>query len=325
MISFLNLELKAQSPLTDLNWESDIIRSDEFNSSSLSSKWRTVSGDLWGESIFDPNYVSLDGNSLNLKVDKIGSTYYTGGIESANFNYKNGYFEIEAILPYGKGLWPCFWLWGADGLNSYTEFDILEPAGCQYQFADRNVFGFWYKPPSNVPCSAWSGSPDYLLGCDVKVEFDKTNISNMSTNVHKYAVEWHPSQVIFYLDDVPIGSAYNDSRVPFNPTKVIIDLQTSGGTCAPNSLTNLPQYMRVNYFRYYNLKMDCGRAEFVSANNFNFSNVANLGLKKSYTITNSNIPSGSNTTIRATDFIELGNGFEVPSNTIFNAVTTPCY
>jgi len=147
----------------------------------------------------------------------------------------------------------------------------------------------------------------------------------MALNKHKYAVEWHPNQVIFYLDDVPIGSACNDSRVPFNPTRVVIDLQTSGDACAPNSQTTTPQNMKVNYFRYYTMKMDCNTPISVNSNNFDFTNNANLAVKKSYTITNSIIPSSLTTTIRAKDFIELGVGFEVPSNTVFNAVITPCY
>jgi beta-glucanase (GH16 family) len=317
-----HIGLWAQSPLNDKNWQIDATKSDEFNSTTLNSKWDKLSG-LSGWTNFDPNYVSVDGSNLKLKLDKVGSTYYTGGVQTHNFDYLNGYFEMEAVLPYGK-LWPTFWIWGANGLQSYTEFDILEPNGDQYQYANRNVYGFWYKPPSHVPCTSVPGDPNYMNGCDVKVEFDKTGISNMSTNTHKYALEWHPHQAIFYLDDVPIGSAYNDARVPFDIARIMIDLQIDGGH-PPDPSTLVPQYMSINYFRYYRLKTDCNIAQIVTANNFDFTNAANLKLKKSYTITSSMIPSGSNVTIRATDFIEMGNGFEVPANTEFNAVTTPCY
>jgi beta-glucanase (GH16 family) len=159
----------------------------------------------------------------------------------------------------------------------------------------------------------------------VKVEFDKQNITNMSVFTHKYAVEWHPGQVIFYLDDVPVGSAYNDPRVPFNPSQVVIDMQVDGGACAPNSATLFPQKMKVNYFKYYRLKTQCNSNVLINNNNFDFNNPINFSVKKTYSITNTTIATGANVALRATDYINLGSGFEVPIGASFSALTTPCY
>jgi beta-glucanase (GH16 family) len=329
LLCFQNKGVLGQTnPLTDLNWVLNPSLSDEFNSFILNSKWAKLgAGGAAGSpsASFDPNYVGFDGNNLLLKTDRSGSNYITSGIQSNAFASLHGYFEVEALLPYGKGFWPTFWIWGADGDNAYTEFDILEPAGCQYQYADRNVYGFWYKPLEHVPCSAAVGSPDYMEGCDVKVEFDKSGISNMSQNWHKYGLEWHPGIAIFYLDNVPIGVAYNDSRVPSNACRVMIDLQISDNDCAPTASVVFPQYMKINYYRYYTLKKSCSDVKVVVGNDFDFLNSSNFSLFKSFTVSNTTIPANSNVTVRATDFIDMDAGFDVPAGTGFTAIVMPCY
>ncbi len=108
------------------------------------------------------------------------------------------------------------------------------------------------------------------------------------------------------------------------PHSVVIDQQMDANhSVDPDML--FPQFMEVDYFRYHELSMDCNVEEVVIFDNYNFLDPANMAVKKSWTISSSTIPVNSNTTIRATDFIELKKGFNVPENTIFNAVTNPCY
>ncbi len=154
-------------PENDINWKINSNKSDEFNAATLDlNLWRKLPKDQypWGNGhCFDPVNVYLENGLLKLKVvektaydsecDQPWSNYYTGGIQSQEYNYAYGYFEIKAKLPgmyingrpNGKGFWPAFWTFYAVHVPGckqiHDETDILEPNGEQYATAKTNVAG----------------------------------------------------------------------------------------------------------------------------------------------------------------------------------------
>lgn len=317
----LIINVFAQTPSNDANWVKNNSKSDEFNGSSLDSKWNAMSPSSfrYGLEIYQTNYVQFDGTNLKLKSDKIGSEYWTGGIKSASANYHYGYFEIVATIPKGKGFWTAFWLhadkWNPwpDKREWYDEIDILEPGGCQSINADINEVGIWEKDGDKTikkyATYVYSGLPD------------------LSATEHRFAVEWLPNYVVFYFNGQPFNKFCNNSAIPTHPMTVLINQEIGKPSCEPNSITDakLPQYFKINWFRYYELDFDCTDAITSSeGNGFNFSTF-DYKVKKSFTLSNTSVPSGSKVTLRANEFVELSNNFTVPLGSEFVISATPCY
>ena len=79
-----------------------------------------------------------------------------------------------------------------------------------------------------------------------------TVITNATTDFHKYGMEWNPSYIKFFVDDVPFYTFTNTSAFPFNQNFFII-LNVAmggnfGGTVDP-AFTNAS--MEIDYIRVY--------------------------------------------------------------------------
>lgn len=362
----------GQPPSLDYNWAKVSQRSDEFKGDLNLSKWVKISGYNWGTSFFKPELVGTKsfflGNSVSPDIDTsiyIGLDrtyqtsdssyhYYTGGIVSVDHSYKYGYFEFEAKVPTGKGIWPCFWIWGANGFSSYSEIDIFEPGPIDF-YNNKNVSGYWYK--WRPECSLSTSNPNYKINCDVKVEFSKI-IDNIGADYHKYAVEWLKDTLIFYVDDKPYGcsiiknhqtgllgsidSSYTvngktfwvnkivsvqDTIAPADPMRIVIDLQTGDRTVLANGLDLLnqnefPKFMIVRNFRYYQLKESKTDLIINSNSSFDFTARSNYSVRNSVKLSNCMVPVNSKVTFRANNFINMENEFVVPLGCEFNASIT---
>jgi len=138
---------------------------------------------------------------------------------------------------------------------------------------------------------------------------------------HKYAVEWLEGRVTFYMDDEAFFVISNRTT-PFRQNKnLLLDLQTDKfkanyKTSPPDTTYNgILGYFDVNYFRYHQLKYDCGTpvVEILNYDNPQLPNYYNYAVKKSISLSGvSSLTSGQNVSLRATDFIELKAGFEAP-------------
>lgn len=328
------------APDLDANWVLNEIKSDEFNSTNLDkTKWNELDpnngvGYNWGGGErFRPANVSVDGNNLQLKVEDVQGYdyYYSGGVQSVDHNYSYGFFEIRAKLPgfydnglpCGRGFWPAFWTYyvfqnQTTGFRDiHDEIDILEPSGSQYAEAKSNVAG-WHDE-------------DTTCHCAVKVSGDVwyTHSQPLFDDYHKYAVEWLPDRIIFYFDDHPFYAEYGHPKMIMEPQFVVIDQQIDGHIDKPylNPNTPLPQYMSVDYFRYYELNnRHCGQ-NITILNNLQLSNFV-AGLRRRITIGNGStsisLSVGDNKIFRATDEIVINGDFSVPVGSELSIIPTPC-
>ncbi len=337
---FMMLVYGQIPPNLDDNWELNTTKSDEFNSTTLNSSkqdeldpWNGVGYNWGGGQYFRPANVSVDGNNLQLKVEDISwsDKYYSGGVQSVDHNYSYGYFEIRAKLPgfynngspCGEGFWPAFWTYyvehDANGCRTiHDEIDILEPSGSQYADAKSNVAG-WHDehPDCNIDHVKVSGNVWY------------THSQPLFDDYHKYAVEWLPDRIIFYFDDQPFYVEYNHPKMVMEPQFVVIDQQIDGYLPVPylNPNTPLPQYMSVDYFRYYELNDNyCGQNATILNNSQ--LNSFSYGIRQNITIGNGSssvsLSSGDNKTFRATNEITINGDFTVPLGSELNLVPTPC-
>ncbi len=238
---------------------------------------------------------------------------YTSGAIISNIRYGYGYFEIYAQLPASSGYFPAFWLWfGEKNLitnNCWNnEIDIFEAMGSR---------------PNTVESNAWYGFTCEKYGTELGAI---PHPCNYSTGYHWYGVEWDSKKITWYIDRQAVRQKTNnmDGIGIQNPMQIIINNELAGDWMTDNpinSTTIFPNYMYVEQANVYKLKYECDAIvnEILNYNTFNYA------VKKSISLSSqSSLYSGENVSLRATDFIELNAGFEVPIGAELYLDINPC-
>jgi beta-glucanase (GH16 family) len=148
-------------------------------------------------------------------------------------------------LPWGTGIWPAFWLLGANidevDWPQCGEIDIMEYRG---------------QEPSRIHGSLHG--PGYSGAEPVTSRYDLVN-DRFDTGFHLFAVEWSENVVKWYVDgtlyqtvaagDVPGQWVYN------HPFYIILNLAVGGNYVGPpNENTVFPQTLLIDYIRVYEKK-----------------------------------------------------------------------
>lgn len=168
------------------------------------------------------------------------TTYYKG-------DWMYGRFEIRAKLPNTQGIWPAFWmlpsraLYGSGALGG--EIDIMELVGYEpYRSYGTLHFG---NPAQN--------SSGY---------YDLPNGETYADDFHIFAVEWEPTEIRWYIDDVLFHTAtewFTTGRkdaefpAPYNQEFYLLVNVAVGGHWPgrPDETSVFPQMMYVDYVRVY--------------------------------------------------------------------------
>lgn len=172
-----------------------------------------------------------------------GSQYTSARLVTKDlFEQEYGRFEARIRLPYGQGIWPAFWMLGADiDENPWPaagEIDIMEYRGQNPTVLVGTVHGPGYSGGESI-------SKEYTLPND---RFD--------TGFHIFGIEWGPEYINFYVDDVLYNQITPEDvtgQWVFNKPFYILMNMAVGGTFvgAPNDETQFPQTMLVDYVRVY--------------------------------------------------------------------------
>ena len=173
-----------------------------------------------------------------------GSNYTSARlITKDKFEQKYGRFEARIRLPYGQGIWPAFWMLGADiDENPWPgagEIDIMEYRGQNPSLLIGSVHG-----------------PGYNGGNAISKEYELEN-DRFDTGFHIFGVEWGPEYINFYVDDVLYNQITPEDVtgkwVFDKPFFILMNLAVGGSFVgAPNAETVFPQTMIVDYVRVYN-------------------------------------------------------------------------
>jgi beta-glucanase (GH16 family) len=227
---------------------------DEFEKDGLPdpAKWGyDVGNSGWGNNELQfytdrtKNVTVKDGN-LVITADKesFNGAQYTSArlLTKGKFDQAYGRFEARMQLPWGQGIWPAFWMLGADiDTNPWPgcgEIDIMEIRGQNPTVLLGTVHGPGYSGGQSI-------SKSYTLKND---RFD--------TGFHVFGVEWAPDYVNFYVDNV-LYNQITPADVPgtwvFNkPFFIIMNIAVGGNFVgSPNDETVFPQNMLVDYMRVY--------------------------------------------------------------------------
>lgn len=218
------------------------------------SRWRYDIGTDWGNAQleFDTDRtqnVSLDGEG-HLRItarreDYQGREYTSGRINTyRKFAQTRGRFEARIHLPEGAGIWPAFWLLGANfedvGWPQCGEIDIMEYRGQEPDILHGSLHGPGYSAGHAVTGSTRlpeGGFPD---------------------GFHVFGVEWSEDAITWTLDgeayrtvttaDLPGGAAW----VFDHPFFVILNVAVGGHFVGPpDANTTFPQTMRVDWVRVW--------------------------------------------------------------------------
>lgn len=175
-----------------------------------------------------------------------GSGYTSARIKTQNlFSQKYGRFEARIKLPFGRGMWPAFWMLGSNfeqvGWPQCGEIDIMEYLGNK----PTEVFGTLHGPGFS---GGESIGKKYILP---KGRFD--------TEFHVFGIEWTEKHVNWYVDDVLYSQITRKDIedeggewVFDNDFFMLLNLAVGGNLPgSPNADTMFPQRMIVDYVRVY--------------------------------------------------------------------------
>ncbi len=172
-----------------------------------------------------------------------GSGYTSGRIlTKGKYEQQYGRFEARIKLPFGKGMWPAFWLLGADidevSWPQCGEIDIMENGGSKPTVISSAVHG-----------------PGYNGGLAIFKAYDFED--ERVDSFHIYGIEWGPEYINFYVDDVLYNQITPDDVTgdwvfDNGPFFIIMNLAVGGSFDGnPNAQTVFPQTMYVDYVRVY--------------------------------------------------------------------------
>jgi beta-glucanase (GH16 family) len=222
-----------------------LVWSDEFNGTTVdTSKWvfenRNPGVNNEQEYYLQSNVSVVNGNLvITAKKQTFGGQPYTSGKITTYGKFSQQYGRIEAriAIPMGAGMWPAFWMLGANigTVNWPTcgEIDIMEHVN-----ADDLIYGTMH----------WNVNGHAAYG-------DKTTTTPAS--FHLYAVEWDTNSIRWYVDNTlyvtgNIANNINGTDAFHLPFFIILNLAVGGDF--PNTTiddSKLPETMLVDYVRVY--------------------------------------------------------------------------
>lgn len=176
--------------------------------------------------------------------DNDGATYSSARIKTEGlFEFQYGRAEARLVLPYGVGLWPAFWMLGADyATNAWPacgEIDIMENKGKQPNIVSSAL---------HMPGRSGGNPITSVFGYQDK-RFD--------TDFHIYAVEWSKDRIDFIVDGTVYHrvekTALDGGEWAFDhPFFIILNVAVGGNFGGnPTDDTYFPQSMYVDYVRVY--------------------------------------------------------------------------
>jgi beta-glucanase (GH16 family) len=247
-------------PQTVAGWR--LIWADEFNGTKNAppdaSKWTYDLGDGgWGNHEKEmytkaPENVFQDGNGhLVIRALKQGGTFTSARIKTEGlFQFQYGRVEARIKIPSAHGLWPAFWLLGADiktvGWPKCGEIDVMENFGPPHDDARMNR-------------STLHG-PGYQ-GTGITSTFRLPAGQSFSDNFHVFAMEWKPGVIEFSIDARSYFTAMPSAMPPGGvwvfdrgPLFLLLNLAVGGSPAPvgyPDESTHFPQEMLVDYVRVY--------------------------------------------------------------------------
>ncbi len=274
--------ISSNQTITSYSFGNELVWSDEFDEDS-SLGVPAVSTDRWNIETVAPNNGSWYNGELQYYTDKhdnikvedgllkitakyesfLGKNYTSARINTQDkFEFTYGRVEMKAKLPNWEGMWPAFWMLGANideiSWPGCGELDILEHG----DYVKDNTS----NDPGLISSAVHYGPQDYSKQTTYvpnKIFFDTGQerfiraekiINNPFEEFHIYAIQWSPDKIQFFVDEeiyfeFPMQSQHSPFDKPFF---ILLNLAVGGhwtdGYVAPG-FTNATY--QIDYVRVY--------------------------------------------------------------------------
>ena len=231
------------NPTQSYTFNNELVWSDEFDQDG------PVSQDKWNVETIPPNNGSWWNGELQFYTDKAdnirveegllkitakyesyeGKNYTSARINTQDkFEFTYGRVEMRAKLPNWEGMWPAFWLLGANideiGWPNCGELDILEHGDYVKDSTSDD--------PGLISSAVHYGPQDYsrqTTNVPNKIFFDTGQerfirsekiIEQPFEEYHTYSMQWAPDKIQFFIDDemhfeFPMQSQHSPFDKPF--------------------------------------------------------------------------------------------------------------
>jgi len=227
--------------------------SDEFDGAAIDrAKWTfDTGGHGWGNAELQhyterPENARVENGKLVIEARRQaygGNAYTSARLKTAGLmEQMHGRFEARIKVAQGQGIWPAFWMLGADpgniGWPRRGEIDIMENIGKEPSIVHGTVHGPGYSGAN-------------AFGAPVRLASGK-----YADDFHVFAVEWEAGEIRWYRDGVHFHTARPDlvkgEWVFEHPFFVLLNLAVGGYWPGnPDEGTVLPQRMLVDWVRVY--------------------------------------------------------------------------
>lgn len=244
-------------PAYDPDGEWQLVWSDEFDADAgepINAAYWTceVGGHGWGNAQLEHNTdrienVSHDGEGhlvITAREESYRGNNYTSGrcntMDKVEFTY--GRVEARLNLPEGQGLWPAFWMLGANfpevGWPNSGEIDIMEYIGAEPRSTHGTVHG---------PGFYGSG------GLGMRYIFDDP----VAEDFHVFGIEWEPEIIRWTINGevfhtITPETLYGGTWVFDHDFFLLLNVAVGGNWPGnPDATTVFPQEMLVDWVRVY--------------------------------------------------------------------------
>ncbi|NMC99131.1 MAG: family 16 glycosylhydrolase [Bacteroidales bacterium] len=341
-----------------------LVFEDEFDGTELDqTKWTPITGYIRNYDVekeyYLPENIEVSNGTLKLwtkkEVPPVTYEYtnlqnyinYTDNFDYTSaeidskmpFNFKFGKFEIKCKVPYGKGIWPAFWLFGGPRYNEIDVFEFLQKPIAYFSMAMTHHY------------DVYNNNVRYSWTCQQK------NISeDFYQSWHKYTLIWDEYEMLWYLDDILMrkvsryyfystnGDAINPCNTnppyigkeelvyPKDPMNVIANVAVYIGNDAPEATTQFPVAMEIDYIRVWQRDKGCciPYKLYEATNNLpsstHVSNYIAAGNDAGISDVGGNVTINENQDVAFTagNYIDLLPGFSVERGATFNASIEDC-
>jgi beta-glucanase (GH16 family) len=223
------------------NWNRQVVDAGQFN-----EEWQRYTDNSVNSYVEDGNLV--------IKAIHEGDTHGMNEYTSARLNtankqdWKYGKIAARIKLPYGQGIWPAFWMLGANidengGDTPWPqsgEIDILELYGTE----DDSVV------EANLHYADEDGEHAQMGAVAYELENGR-----FADNFHVFELEWDENEIKWFVDGEQYASQSitSDELSEFHKEFFLLLNIAVGGTWAgrPDESTDFPQYMYVDWVRVY--------------------------------------------------------------------------
>ncbi|MDJ0654445.1 MAG: glycoside hydrolase family 16 protein [Xanthomonadales bacterium] len=226
------------------NWNRQVVRAGRFN-------------DEWQRYTDSTENAYVNDGALVIKVIHEGEFHGHDQYTSARLNtarkqtFRYGRIAARIQLPYGEGIWPAFWMLGANinengGDTPWPqsgEIDILELYGSKDDGAIE----------ANIHYAGSDGRHASLRAPVYKLES-----GIFADAFHVFEIEWDEQRITWRVDGEQYASTPIDAdeRSEFHQDFFILLNIAIGGSGRPNDSTPFPQVMYVDWVRVYQKATD---------------------------------------------------------------------